>query len=251
MADSTTSILLTIAEACSLAEHCNLTRTQKTVRSWARNGDVEARKQTTQTGSQWLIDKTSLEIKIQQELEFQAQQEARQTATTPKQGANPSEPVRTGSHLSEPAAEAPLYGADEQTRTDTAPFEPERTGSNPSDDNTGENSANQNATNREELRSLRNQLQQLEIDVGWRREMIIRMEQKIKQDENTLMGQSRYIGHLETKISELGGKPDQQFLDAPTPQTAANDTVESDHARSPEIIPQTRPHPDQGHFFST
>ena len=39
-----------------------------------------------------------------------------------------------------------------------------------------------------------------------------------EEGQRQLLSQSRYIGHLETKLLQLGGTPDQTFLEAPVPQ---------------------------------
>ena len=62
-----------------MANDMGLNRTTKTIRNWARNGHVEASKQSTAKGFKYVLDKGSLEAKIKEELEFMAQTQANQT----------------------------------------------------------------------------------------------------------------------------------------------------------------------------
>ena len=67
--------LLTVKEASLLYTEMGLTRTTKPIRNWARQGHVEASKQTTQNGEMWVLGRDELVIKIKTELEFLTQQE--------------------------------------------------------------------------------------------------------------------------------------------------------------------------------
>ena len=97
---------LTVKEASLLCTDMGLTRTTKTIRNWARNGHVEASKQTTAKGFKYVLDKDSLEAKIKEELEYQAQTEASQTVPETsepfRQQPEPSKPYRKGMETSEP-----------------------------------------------------------------------------------------------------------------------------------------------------
>ena len=77
---------LTVDQAALHCHRLGLNRSKKTMRRWAQHGEVEAKKQTMQKGMRWLISQSSLETKIQEELEFQKQQQ-----TANKQGAPMSE----------------------------------------------------------------------------------------------------------------------------------------------------------------
>ena len=83
-------VWLTVDQAFVACQQAGLDRTKKTIRSWARNEHVEARKQTTPTGERWMVEEASLSVKIRSELEFQVQSQ------------NQSEPVQTRVHPSEP-----------------------------------------------------------------------------------------------------------------------------------------------------
>jgi len=91
---------LTVDQAFLACQRAGLARTKKTIRSWARNEHVEGQKQTTPTGERWMVEETSLSVKIKAELEFQAQS---QGSSEPVQTrANPSEPVQTRTNLGAP-----------------------------------------------------------------------------------------------------------------------------------------------------
>ena len=87
---------LTIAEASLLCSQMGLERTPKTIRGWARNEHVIAQKKSTSNGEMWILDKTSLETKINTEIEYREQMQASQTR------ADASEPVQTSPNESEP-----------------------------------------------------------------------------------------------------------------------------------------------------
>jgi hypothetical protein len=120
---------LTIAEAVTYCTDKGLARTPKTVRKWAHrshldpdNADLVVRREDVDNGFRWAVERTSLDRKIEQELEFEARRTkdneaelVHTDADAPEQvhtgavseqsqfeDANPSEPVHTGSHPSEP-----------------------------------------------------------------------------------------------------------------------------------------------------
>ena len=85
---------LSVSEAVLRCTERGLSRTSKTLRRWAalshqspETGDITVRREVTDNGYKWLIEPSSLERKIDEELEFEAT----------KQG----EHIRTGAHLSE------------------------------------------------------------------------------------------------------------------------------------------------------
>ncbi len=180
--------------------HCleaDLTRTKKTIRSWCRLEHVQSQKQTTPTGERWVIDKASLLVKIQAEKEMQQQ------FAQVLPGSNPTEP---------------LYSNDIQRSHALGNQEPVRTGSNPSEP--VQTSADtfepvQTSSRIEELQNLRSKLQSLEIDKAVRDKHISFLDKQNSEGRENLLSQSRYIGHLETKLVALGGEPDQAFLSAP------------------------------------
>lgn len=174
---------LTVDQAYSACLGAGLDRTKKTIRQWCRQEHVDCQKQTTPTGERWMIDKASLATKIRLELEFQQTQEQVQTST------HPSEPVRT---------------TDEPVRTSADPYEPVHTGTHEQEQS-------------EQIKDLENQIKSLEIDKAVRDQHISFLTSQNQKGQQDLLSQSRYIGHLETKVLALGGEPDIKFLDAPVP----------------------------------
>lgn len=193
---------LTVDQAFAACQAAGLDRTKKTIRSWARNEHVEAQKQTTPTGERWMVEETSLSVKIKAELEFQAQ----------SQGL--SEPVQTSVHPSEP-----VRTIDEPVRTRTEAFEPRRTKAN-------EGERQHTSAKVEELRR---ELRSLEIDKAVRDRQIDFLTEQNAEGQKNLLSQSRYIGHLETQVLQLGGAPDQTFLKAPVQRDDVNATVVNPH----------------------
>lgn len=183
---------LTVDQAFAACQQAGLDRTKKTIRSWARNEHVEAQKQTTPTGERWMVEEASLSVKIRSELEFQAQSQ------------NQSEPVRT---------------TDEPVRTRTDAFEPRRTEAN-------EGERQQTSA---EIEELRRELRSLEIDKAVRDRQIDFLTEQNAEGQKNLLSQSRYIGHLETQVLQLGGAPDQTFLKAPVQRDDVNATVVNPH----------------------
>jgi hypothetical protein len=193
---------LTVDQAFAACQAAGLDRTKKTIRSWARNEHVEAQKQTTPTGERWMVEETSLSVKIKAELEFQAQ----------SQGL--SEPVQTRVHPSEP-----VRTMDEPVRTRADAFEPRRTEAN-------EGERQQTSA---EIEELRRELRSLEIDKAVRDRQIDFLTEQNAEGQKNLLSQSRYIGHLETQVLQLGGAPDQTFLKASVQRDDVNATVASPH----------------------
>lgn len=204
---------LSVDDAYLACQKVGLYRTKKTIRSWCRHEHVEAMKQTTPTGERWMVDKESLGVKIRSELEFQSQNHQEHP------GSNPFEPVQT---------------KDEPVRTSTNPYEQVRAGANQ-----GEPAPEASAQGKAEMDELRTQLRSLEIDKAVRDRQIEFLSQQNEEGQKSLLSQSRYIGHLETQVHQLGGKPDQRFLEAPV-------------AREPEPSqPEESPrNPHQGNLYN-
>ncbi len=193
---------LTVDQAFAACQAAGLDRTKKTIRSWARNEHVEAQKQTTPTGERWMVEEASLSVKIRSELEFQTQSQ------------NQSEPVQTGVNASEPARTE-----DEPVRTRADAFEPRLTEAN--EDERQQTSA--------EVEELRRELRSLEIDKAVRDRQIDFLTKQNAVGQKNLLSQSRYIGHLETQVLQLGGAPDQTFLKAPVPREGSEAEVVNPH----------------------
>lgn len=183
---------LTVDEAYGKCLEASLPRTKKTIRSWCRQGHVTGQKQTTQTGERWVVEASSLSVKIDAELELQSQ----------------FAPVQTSSHLSEPLpGNASQVEEPAPVQTGSDPFEPVRTSADPSE-----------PVQTEALKDLQRELRSLEIDKAVRDRQIEFLEQQNAKGSEQLLSQSRYIGHLETKLVARGGTPDQSFLQAPVPK---------------------------------
>ncbi len=193
---------LTVDQAFVACQQAGLDRTKKTIRSWARNEHVEAQKQTTPTGERWMVEKASLSVKIRSELEFQAQSSAQ------------SAPVQTRVHSSEP-----VRTKDEPVRTRTDAFEPRRTEAH-------ERERQQTSA---EIEELRREVRSLEIDKAVRDRQIDFLTEQNAEGQKNLLSQSRYIGHLETQVLQLGGAPDQTFLKAPVQQDNEDAQIVNPH----------------------
>lgn len=191
---------LTVDDAYVACLQAGLDRTKKTIRSWARNEHVEAQKQTTPTGERWMVEKASLAVKIRAELEFQ----------------RPSEQVQTGAHPSEQ-----VQTEDEPVRTRADQFDRGRTHTNQAEP--------QQTPQNDDVRDLQAQIRSLEIDKAVRDRQIDFLTGQNEDGQKGLLSQSRYIGHLETQVLQLGDKPDQQFLQAPVPDKERPQTSDPIH----------------------
>lgn len=89
--------LLTVGQASQYLHAQGLDRTTKTIRKWCRLEHVETKSNTIPGGPKWLIVRTSLDAKIEEEKVIEA-------ALKQKTGSHPFEPVRpqTSSNQSEP-----------------------------------------------------------------------------------------------------------------------------------------------------
>lgn len=108
---------LTVAEAVSYCALKHLPRTAKTVRKWAHrshldpeNGDVVVRREDVENGFRWTIERTSLDLKIKQELEFEARRVSSVASEPAQTDSEASRQVRTGAF-----DEAPELASDSKT----------------------------------------------------------------------------------------------------------------------------------------
>ena len=90
---------LSVAEAVAYCTERGLSRTAKTVRKWAarsaahpEEAEISARREDTDNGFRWVVEQSSLDRKIDEELEFEARKEVEQVHTSP----DISKPVHTG-----------------------------------------------------------------------------------------------------------------------------------------------------------
>lgn len=124
---------LTVPEAVAYSLSKGLNRTPKTIRKWAARAiqspteaaEIIVQRQDTENGFRWLISRESLDVKIQQEKDFE------QRNALVSNDENPSEPVRTGAHM---LAQVPT-GANmfEQVPVNESVTEPIRTDENTSE----------------------------------------------------------------------------------------------------------------------
>ena len=80
-------VWFTVADAVAYCAQRSLPRTAKTIRKWAHrshldpeNGDVVVRREDVENGFRWVIDRSSLDRKIEQELEFEARRKSSDTS---------------------------------------------------------------------------------------------------------------------------------------------------------------------------
>ena len=125
-----------------------------------------------------MLDAATLEVKIKAELEFQARAQTRSHQDAPSP------------HLSEP-----VQTEAEPVRTRSEAFEQRQSGT--------------------DLAALRAENEILKFDKATRDAKIEFLSEQNSEWQQALLGQSRYIGHLETKLMRLGGEADQTFLAVP------------------------------------
>lgn len=197
---------LTVDEAYFECANQNLSRTKKTIRQWCRQEHVESQKRLTPNGEQWMIDASSLNTKIQSELDFiKPLSHNPQHPNMSEPVRTPAEPVQTRSHQYE------------QVQTRTNQQEPAQTSSN-----------------QDETRELKNQIRSLEIDKGIRDKQIEFLKDENEKGRDTLSAQSRYIGHLETLALQSGTSPDAKFLSSPVPKTESDTNTPVEKINSSE-----------------
>ena len=125
---------LTVQEAVAYCLSKGLHRTSKTVRKWAQrardpeagSAEISVKDQDTENGFRWLIERSSLDVKIEQEKQFGERKDGEFDA------AHLSAQVATGAHTSTPVP----VGERTVSETSTTPHssEPVRTGLNPNNE---------------------------------------------------------------------------------------------------------------------
>ena len=203
---------LTVKQASQYCFEMHLPRSTKSLRRWCAKEEIEAQKRKIANTEKWFIDRASLKIKIQEELEFLKHSE-RPLSKTP--------PI---------AARDTDMSGHEQTQADISGNERLQA------DTPGRERAQQDRQTEPQVRNLEDQVLLLKRDVEWR-------DQLLKDQKNTniilmdeIKGQSRYIGHIETHLARIGQTPDQAFLAAPVPKSnLSEDTRLDPQIVSPEI----------------
>jgi len=215
---------LTIKEATLHCHTLGLPRSAKSLRRWCAKFEVEAQKRQIGTGDKWFIDRESLEIKIQEELEFL------------KHSAKPLP------SLEQVTGQGVDMTAHERSQADVSTHDRMR----PDMSAHGVDTPGQ-----PNIRDLEDQVLLLSKDIEWRNQLL-KEQKKVNQvlmDE--VKGQSRYIGHLETNVLRLGGNTDQAFLAAPIPKPGVSEGVRPEaKGVSPEIFQDRIPHPDQSNLYT-
>jgi len=214
--------------ASTFCYQMGLPRSTKSIRRWCANGDIEAEKRPNGRTEQWFINKESLEIKIKEELEFLKQSER-----------SFSQPVNTLGHSSD-------MSGHKRTRPDTSAFERSQ-----ADTSGHEWKQRPDASETDKNRKLEDEILILKTDLKWRDKVISDQKQANETLLEEVKGQSRYIGHLETNLLQLGGKTDQTFLEAPVPKSGRSEDIKDDiQVSNPDIVEDVRPHPDQTNLYS-
>ena len=123
---------LTVQEAVAYCLSHGLNRTPKTIRKWAQrsqnpisgSAEITVKSQDTENGFRWLIEKTSLDVKIAQELEFETRKNGFADNTDLSELVATSANLSTPVQVNEPAEE--LVGTSEnasaQVPTGAHPF---------------------------------------------------------------------------------------------------------------------------------
>lgn len=212
---------LTIKEATLECHSLGLPRSSKSLRRWCSKEEVEAQKRKTSTGEKWFIDRVSLEIKVKEELEFLKQSSGQLGIA----GQRPD--------MTEHDRTRPDVSGHDQTQADT------------SGQRAGQRSG---ATNVEGLEKLQDEILSLKVDVAVKSEQAKQFQKLFLEGQKTIQAQSRYIGHVETKILRMGGTTDQAFLEAPVPKSGRSEDAVKPTAE-PDIIPSHKHHPDQASFY--
>jgi hypothetical protein len=124
---------LTVAEAVAYCTDKGLARTPKTVRKWAHrshlhpdNAELVVRREDVDNGFRWTVERASLDLKIEQELEFEARRAKDEGGAPVHTGADASEQVHTSamseqSEIEDSNPSAPVHTgahASEQVRSD-------------------------------------------------------------------------------------------------------------------------------------
>lgn len=215
---------LTVKEASILCYEMRLPRSTKSLRRWCAKDDVEAHKRQTSHGEKWFINRESLEIKIKEELEFLKHSEK----PTPSPGQSLRHTPDMSGHDRTQANES----AHRRTRPDVSAQ--------------GTDIAEQPT-----IRELQDQILILKADKSWRDQVLNSQKQALEKALEKSEAQSRYIGHLETKVIGAGQTPDQTFLAAPVPKSASSEDSENTlQLIKPEIIPKDQPHLDQSNLYT-
>jgi len=215
---------LTVKQGSQYCYEMGLPRSTKSIRRWCQFENIEAQKRQVANTEKWFIDQGSLEIKIKEELEFLKQSDRQPVA--PGQQA-----VMSGHNQTRPD-----ISGHKRTQADMAGHE----GGQRPDVSRGNNDL-----------SLREKIASLKIEVRFNEKMTEQFKKQYLKSQEALIAQSRYIGHIETQLYQLGESPNQAFLKAPVPKSATSeDHNEQTKTINPAIVPNNQPHPDQSNLYA-
>ncbi len=186
---------LTVKEAVAYCRELGLSRTQKTVRRWAQlarkadgQGEVKVRHQDTENGFRWLIERTSLDVKIAQEKEL----EARRAEALPED--QEVESVGTGADLS-----LHVRTGAETELPDNSPAEHVPTGSHPS------LPVRTDETSNEMIGFLKNQIEEKDRQIRVKDDQIAGMLER-DRETNFLIGKLQDILSLQAPRGRQSGR---------------------------------------------
>jgi len=213
---------LTVKQASQFCYEMGLPRSTKSIRRWCQFENVDAQKRQVANTEKWFIDQGSLEIKIKEELEFLKQSD--------------SQPNTHGQ-------QADMTGYD-HTRPDISGHK--RTQADMSGHEGGQRP---DAPSVKRLEDLQDEIVSLKVDVAVKSEQANQFKKLFLEGQKTIQAQSRYIGHVETKILKMGGTTDQAFLEAPVPEFGRSKETGKGHAAvNPEIIENAEGNLEHDHF---
>lgn len=215
---------LTVKQASQYCYELGLPRSTKSIRRWCQFENVDAQKRQVANTEKWFIDQKSLEIKIEEELEFLKQSNSQQNELGHQTDMSGYDQARPG------------VSGHERTHADMSGH---RVGQRPDE------FIEDNASSLEEV------IASLKIEVRFNEKMTEQFKKQYLKSQEALIAQSRYIGHIETQILKLGGTTDQAFLKAPVPKSdLSEDHSDQAQTKISAIVPNDQPHPDQSHLYT-
>lgn len=201
---------LTVKQASQYCYDMGLPRSTKSIRRWCQLENIEAQKRQVANTEKWFIDQKSLEIKIKEELEFLKQSD--------------TQPDTTGHQT-----DMSRY---DQTRPDVSGY-----GRTQADTSGHKGGQRPDASSAKRLEDLQDEIMSLKVDVAVKSEQANQFKKLFLEGQKTIQAQSRYIGHVETKILRMGGTTDQTFLEAPVPESGRSEETRKEHeVVDPEIV---------------
>lgn len=219
---------ISVKQASGICIQNQLPRSLKSIRRWCANGDIEAEKRPNGRTEQWFINRESLEIKIKEELEFLKQSER---SFPQPENLTEHRPDMIGRDRSQADV-----SAHEHSQADTS-------------GQAGKQRPDVSGT--KHIEKLQDEIMSLKVDVAVKSEQAKQFQKLFLEGQKTIQAQSRYIGHVETKILNMGGTTDQSFLEAPVPKSGLSADADNQvEVINPEIVQGDQVHPNQRDFYS-